>query len=140
METLTLELRVENRFAEIQRVNEQFNAFAVRNGLPDVTRRKFNTVFDELLNNIISYAFQDDGLHIIIIFIQYVKPKITVEISDDGVPFNLFEVSPPDTEAALGERPIGGLGIHLVRSMMDEHHYERKNDRNKTTLIKWVDE
>lgn len=138
MDILTLELRVENRYTEIERVNSEFNEFSRKNGFPDPVRRKFNTVFDELLNNIISYAFRDEGIHIIKIQVTYQAPSVTVEISDDGIPFNLFEVAPPDPHLNLAERPVGGLGIHLVRNMMDSCFYERIGHRNKTTLIKHI--
>ena len=83
---------MENKFAEIDRVNESFNSFCQKNNIPDSIRRKFNTVFDELLNNIISYAFEDDSIHIIHIYISYKASKIKVEISDDGKPFNIFNL------------------------------------------------
>ena len=60
-----------------------------------------------------------------------------IEISDDGQPFNPLKDAPkPDLEAALEDRPIGGLGIHLVLTMMDEMHYRRENERNHLTLVK----
>ena len=139
MESLTLELRVENKLAEISRVNERFNAFCIKNAIPDSTRRKFNTVFDELLNNIISYAFQEGRLHIIHIYVTYEAPKIIAQISDDGIPFNLFEAAVPDLASDIDERPIGGLGIHMVRQIMDEYFYEWNNNRNWVTLVKIIE-
>lgn len=138
MQILTLELRVENRLAEIERVNTRFNIFCEENSIPPAIRRKFNTAFDELLNNIISYAFQDVSIHIIHIRIVYEPPKITAEITDDGAPFNPFEAPAPDTASPLANRPIGGLGIHLVRQMMDECHYHWTGDLNRVTLVKFT--
>ena len=138
MEVLKMKIRVENRFAEIKEVNRFFNDFAQQNGIPDPVRRKFNMVFDELLNNIISYAFHDEGLHYIVIEVQFKNASVTADIYDDGVPFNLFEVSPPDTKSAAAERSVGGLGIHLVRNMMDDYHYERIDNKNRTTIIKHI--
>jgi len=60
-------------------------------------------------------------------------------VSDDGVPFDPLAVAPPDTSLPLEQRPLGGLGIHLVRHLVDEVTYERRGDRNVLTLVKAVD-
>jgi sigma-B regulation protein RsbU (phosphoserine phosphatase) len=137
--TFSLELTVKNQLIEINRVNETFNAFAEKCGLDDSIRRKVNLVFDEILNNIISYAFQDDEEHRISIVVEYRVDKLTLNISDDGIPFNLLEAAKPQTDLSLEEREIGGLGIHLVRTVMDEHDYQRKGKRNHITLIKNIE-
>ncbi len=61
---------------------------------------------------------------------------IVVEITDDAKPFDPFEVQKPDTDAALEDRPIGGLGVHFVREMMDGYQYRRSRGRNIVTLTK----
>lgn len=136
MEILLLELTVKNQFLEIDRVNEAFNTFANRCALSDSIRRKVNLVFDELLNNIISYAFLDEAEHQIEIRVEYREDQLTITISDDGTPFNIFEIPPPETDLQLENRRIGGLGIHLVRSVMDNYFYQRKEGRNISTLVK----
>ena len=57
-------------------------------------------------------------------------------ITDDGIPFNPLTVAPPDLSRMLHEREIGGLGIHLVRSMFDEVSYHRNVGRNVLTVKK----
>jgi serine/threonine-protein kinase RsbW len=57
-----------------------------------------------------------------------------VEVEDDGRPFNPLEAPPPDIGKPLAEREVGGLGIHLVRKMMDELEYRRENDKNLLIL------
>ena len=59
-------------------------------------------------------------------------------ISDDGIPFNPFRCESPDTEAALEERKVGGLGIHLVRNLMNKVTYQRRVDRNILSLVKYL--
>ena len=135
-EIMVLQLKVINQFIEIDRVNEKFNAFAKKCGLDVSVKRKVNLVFDELLNNIISYAFQDNMEHQIGIEVKYQPSKLEITISDDGTPFNIFESPTPNTELPLEARPIGGLGIYLVQQVMDEHHYHRDKDKNISTLIK----
>jgi sigma-B regulation protein RsbU (phosphoserine phosphatase) len=99
-----------------------------------------NLVLDELLNNVISYAFADEADHDIGVTFELSGDRLSVTISDDGSPFNPFAGSPPNTGLSIEEREIGGLGIHLVRSMMDEVSYNRRTDRNVVILVKYMDD
>lgn len=134
-----LELTVANRLDEIDAVNLGFNEFASQNGVPGAARRKVNLVFDELLNNIISYAYTDDDEHEIEIVVSLVEGRLGVTISDNGRPFNPFEGAPPDTDLSVDDRPIGGLGVHLVQNVMDEVAYERHGTKNVVTLVKLIE-
>ena len=131
-----LEISALNRLEEIARVNETFNAFAGERGVPDEVRRKLNLVFDELLNNIISYAYNDDDEHYIEIVFVIGDECFVVTITDDGHPFNPLDSDDPNTELSVEDRPVGGLGLHLVRSVMDEVAYERHDKNNVVTLKK----
>jgi anti-sigma regulatory factor (Ser/Thr protein kinase) len=95
-------------------------------------------VFDELLNNAISFAFQDDKEHEIEINIELREDRLSISLSDDGIPFNPFRTETPDTDLSIEERSIGGLGIHLVQNVMDEVHYKRQGDTNIVTVVKDV--
>jgi len=132
----TLRLQVRNRIAEIDRVNASFNEFADHQRISETIRQQVNMLFDELLNNIISYAFEDDADHEIEIRVELVQRRLSITIADDGTPFDPFAIPKPDTSLPLEERGIGGLGIHLVRKVMDEVGYERLGARNVVTLVK----
>jgi anti-sigma regulatory factor (Ser/Thr protein kinase) len=54
------------------------------------------------------------------------------------VPFNPFTTEAPDTDLSIEEREVGGLGIHLVKNIMDEVHYKRHGDTNIVTVVKNV--
>jgi sigma-B regulation protein RsbU (phosphoserine phosphatase) len=133
------ELSVTNRLEEIDRLNEAFNAFAEQNAIPTAARRSANIVFDELLNNVIRYAFGDAADHTIRVVVELNDNRLMMTISDDGNPFNPFQTDPPDTALSIDERGIGGLGVHLVRNMMDEVSYNRRTDRNVVTLVKYLE-
>ena len=60
---------------------------------------------------------------------------VRVELTDEGPAYSPLEEAPPDLSAGLAERPIGGLGVHLMRQVTDELHYERRGERNILTLI-----
>jgi sigma-B regulation protein RsbU (phosphoserine phosphatase) len=132
------ELSVTNRLDEIDRLNEAFNVFAEQNAVPTAGRRSTNLVFDELLNNVISYAFGDEADHTIDVTVEQNESRLLITISDDGKPFNPFQTDPPDTALSIADRGMGGLGVHLVRNMMDEVSYNRRTDRNVVTLVKYL--
>jgi anti-sigma regulatory factor (Ser/Thr protein kinase) len=66
--------------------------------------------------------------------LSWKDPDIEIEIKDDGRPFNPLEAPPPDMGKPLAAKQVGGLGIHLVREMMDELEYRRENDKNLLIL------
>ena len=96
-----------------------------------------NMALDDLLNNVVQYAFPNDPTeHHIEVDGEVRDEWVTLTITDDGIPFNPLTVAPPDLSLLLHEREIGGLGIHLVRSMFDEVTYHRNVGRNVLTVKK----
>lgn len=139
-EVLKLDTTLKNQISEIDRFKEQFETFSKEQDIPSAIRRKMNVVFDELLNNIISYAYQDETEHDINIRLEISGDRLLLSITDDGIPFNPFDADTPDTKLALEERTQGGLGIHLVRNVMDKVSYQRRAERNVINLVKYLDE
>ncbi|MEH6549839.1 MAG: SpoIIE family protein phosphatase [Pseudomonadales bacterium] len=133
------EIIIANKMAEIDRVNDTFNDFAELCEIPMKISLKVNMVFDELLSNVISYAYGDEESHDIEVAMDSVGGRLSISISDDGLPFNPFTRVDPDTALSLEDRDIGGLGIHLVKKVMDEVTYQRRHNRNIVTLIKNLD-
>ena len=131
-----INIEIRNKLNEITSAVEQFEAFAMENKVSLNVIQKLNIVFDELLNNVISYAYKDEKEHIISINAGLRGERLVVTISDDGEPFNPFGKNPPDTMLSLEERSVGGLGIHLVKNLMDEYDYKRNVNKNIITLVK----
>ena len=93
-----------------------------------------NLVLEELGLNVMDYGY-DDGIHEFEIVLTSEPDTLTIEIIDDGRPFDpLSDTPPPVLEGSIEDRPIGGLGVHLVRELMDELHYRREQGRNHLTL------
>jgi len=88
---------------------------------------------------VISYAFPDDEAHEIEIKTELATNRLTVTISDDGIPFNPLVAGTPDTSLPLDKRALGGLGIHLIRNLVDDMSYQRRIDRNVLTLVKHIE-
>ncbi len=96
-----------------------------------------NMALDDLLNNVVQYAFPNDPTeHHIEVEGEVHDACVVLTIRDDGIPFNPLSVAPPDLSVLLHEREIGGLGIHLVRAMFDEVTYHRNVGRNVLTIKK----
>jgi sigma-B regulation protein RsbU (phosphoserine phosphatase) len=126
---------IKNELPEINTVNEKFETFAEEFDIPRSVAMKFNIVFDELLSNVISYAYRDAEEHNIEIRMERVGKRLTVTITDDGVPFNPLNAETPDTDLSVADREIGGMGIHLVRNLVDDVSYQRRIDKNVLTLM-----
>jgi sigma-B regulation protein RsbU (phosphoserine phosphatase) len=103
-------------------------------GGDEAAQTRFTLAFEELLSNIIKYAFPSDGTHTVQCDITRDGDAILASISDDGIAFDPASVREPDTSLPLEARPLGGLGIHLVRRLFDEVRYERRDGRNLLTL------
>lgn len=112
---------------------------AEHNGFSSVVIQKIELALEEALVNIINYAYQDAGGDISI-ECQCTDKKIIIQIADWGLPFDLLAQEDPDTSLSLEEREIGGLGIFLVKQMMDELEYQRENGQNILTLTKLNEE
>ena len=137
-----LTLTMLNDVMAIGDINSAFNQFAEQHGLPEKVQRRMNVCLDELLSNIVSYGYteSEQDQHEIEIHLRLLDEELVVTIIDDGKPFNPFANDPPDTALSVEERPIGGLGVHLVRNFMDKVSYERHGENNVVTLHKHLGE
>ena len=92
---------------------------------------------DEIFTNIASYAYPD-GNGSVAVTVEFVSETQSLRIifSDSGIAFDPLEISEPDTSSALSERKIGGLGMFMVKKMMDSVEYCRKDEKNILTLTK----
>jgi sigma-B regulation protein RsbU (phosphoserine phosphatase) len=130
----TLAVRLKNQNAELQRFNKLMTDFGEEHGVPEETRFRVRLALDEALVNVVRYAYDDEEDHDIRVVATWDGEWLVIEVQDDGKPFNPLETSQPDIGESLEERKVGGLGIHLVRNMMDELSYRRELDSNILTL------
>ena len=107
--------------------------------LPQKCLFELNLGLDELFTNIISYGFRDGSDHQIKFTLAKDEETVVVRVEDDGIPFNPLKAGGPDLVQDLDSIKIGGLGIHLVKKMMDDIEYQRAEGKNKLTLKKGVD-
>jgi serine/threonine-protein kinase RsbW len=91
---------------------------------------KLDLVLEEILINVARYAYAPDQGVVEVACSAEGAGKLRVEIGDFGRVFNPLEADPPDLSRGLADRPIGGLGVFLVRSMVDSIDYRREGERN----------
>ena len=103
-------------------------------------RKQLMICCDEIFTNIASYAYLD-GNGSVEITTEFVAETQSLRIifSDSGTAFNPLEISEPDTSSALSERKIGGLGMFMVKKMMDSVEYCRQDGKNILTLTKCLE-
>ena len=127
-----------NELSEMERLGKLLDRFEQRSRLPAATMAELRIVCDEIVSNVIAHAYPEGSPGDIDVRLELAGSRLVVTVSDDGVSFNPLAVAPPDTTLPLEQRQLGGLGIHLVRSLTDEATYLRQDGRNVIRLVKVV--
>lgn len=131
-----IELTLVNRSSELQRLASELERFAQNHRIPEPDIHAFSLGLDELVTNTISYGYDDQGPHEIRVRLMLANGRLSAEVEDDGRPFNPLTAPQPDLTSAVEDRPVGGLGIHLVRSLMDHVGYRRESGKNHLIMRK----
>ena len=132
-----LSLCLESRLDELQRLEAAVETLGEQEQWPPALLYQVKLVLEEVIVNIVNYGYEKRGGHKIDVHLISQPDTLTIKIADDGRAFDPLSQAPaPDVDANLEDRPIGGLGVYLVQTLMDEAHYRREQDRNHLTLIK----
>lgn len=129
-----LSITVANDLQEVPRLAGQVEAFCRDLNVPKKATHRFNVALEEALTNIISHAFSDDARHEIEIAIEHRAGELAATVIDDGKPFDPLAQPAPDILAPTEDRKVGGLGIHLIRTLMDSVVHRRRDGRNELTF------
>lgn len=130
-----LHLKLEARPEALERITSAIEELGEREEWPPKLMFRVNLVLEELGLNVMTHG-QRAGARELEVILTSEPDTVTMEIVDDGPPFDpLRDALPPDTDAPLDERPVGGLGVHLVREMMDEVRYRYEDGKNRLTLV-----
>ena len=98
---------------------------------------QIDIAIDELLSNIARYAYAPKTGDVTVRLESLDDPiSVTITFIDNGIPYNPLEKNDPDTTLSLEERPIGGLGIYMVKKTMDDMTYEHKDGQNILSIKK----
>ena len=131
---------LKNDLSELKSLNRHLENWGIENGLRPDSILRINICLDELFTNIVSYGFEDDLEHTVKFSIKADNRFLTIDIEDDGIPFNPLKKIDPDFPANVESAKIGGLGILIIRKLIDNISYERKRGINKLTMKKFIQE
>ena len=105
-------------------------------GFSEVDRHQLILAVEEVCANLIIHSHACNPKELIYLEVKELKKKLTIEITDKGDAFNLLEYEVPDLKKVIEEKRKGGIGILLVKKIMDEIEFESKNGKNTCRLIK----
>lgn len=131
-----LSLAVRNHLRELPKMAAEVSAWCEENAVPAAAAFHVNLALDEIVSNVIRYGWNGAGEHEIHVHLSRTKDEVRIEVEDDAAPFNPLEVPAVDLGLPMEERPVGGLGIHLVRQIMDHLDYRRVEGKNVFIMIK----
>ncbi len=130
-----LSLKVKPSASELDMIFAEVESLADQENWSSTLVYRVNLVLEEIVLNTIDHGHHND-LQDIDIILTSEEDALTIEITDNGLPFDPRNASlNRSLDAPLEERPIGGLGLYLVNTLMDKLHYKREEGRNHLTLV-----
>jgi anti-sigma regulatory factor (Ser/Thr protein kinase) len=133
MKEMTVAARLEN----IEVVTAFIDAFLEDADCPVKTQMQIDVAVDEVMSNIAHYAYPD-GEGTVTVSIEEKENTVQIFFRDSGIPYDPLTAKAPDLSLSAEDRPIGGLGIHMVKKMMDAVSYRYENGQNMLTLQKML--
>jgi len=124
----------EGTIGELRRMSEWLQGVAAAAGLDSDTAWQAELCLNEASSNIILYGHDDTAPHPITVEIQPLERGVRMTITDDGRPFNPAEPRDLPVARTIEDTPVGGLGLHLIRSFASEIRYHREANRNVLVL------
>ncbi len=138
MPDTTLTITAANRGEELDRIAAELGRFAEDNELPMRSAMHLDMSVEEIVSNVIKYGFTADDVHedAIQIALSLDGDRLAIRIADCGRPFDpLTDAPEPDIDAGIEDRAIGGLGVHIVKTVMAETRYTRDGGRNVLDMV-----
>lgn len=142
------QLVLDNDVQQVTQLGLFLKSLASRIGLENSLAANLRLAIEEAVVNVMQYAYPKGTRDKIKLEADVLEPESTADtadkellriiISDEGMPFDPTEMPEADTSLSAEERPIGGLGIFLMRELMDSINYERNDGRNTLTLKKYI--
>ena len=135
----SITIRIAANISEIERLNRLVRQFGELHEVQGRALYAMNLAVDELVTNAVLYGFdKEPGNEQIVVEIAGRGDELRATISDTGREFDPRTIPPPNLDAPIEERALGGLGIHLVRSLMDSVDYRRAGEKNVLTVTKRI--
>jgi serine/threonine-protein kinase RsbW len=136
---VTASLTLRNDPTELRRLITFAEGFAGRHGLPLLERARLSIILEELFTNAVRHAYPIPGSPgRIEVVLDCSDERVTIIFSDDGEAFDPLKAALPDLEQSPAQRPVGGLGLRIVRALAEEARYRREAGRNHLLLTRRV--
>ena len=129
-------VRITNQRDQVDTVRKFFDNYSKENKLTEKTVHDIQMALDELLTNIVNYGYEDSDEHKIDVRFGINDDAVRVEIIDDSKPYNILEQENPDISLSVEDKPIGGLGIFLIKKLMSNVDYYTKEGKNHLVMTK----
>ena len=127
-------IKVKNDIKEISRVCDIVHKFCMENDVSNEKCHDITLILDEIITNVINYAYPNDEDHELSVDIDKIGVHITIRLMDSGVAFDPMTLADPDVDSSLEERKVGGLGIFIAKQLSDEFKYSRVNGQNQLDI------
>jgi len=134
----SITIRISANVHEIERLNRLIRQFGELHDLPGRALYSVNLALDEVVSNIVLYGYEKSNNDPIVVKMEVRGAELTASVEDSGREFDPLSLPPPDLSAPLEDRQVGGLGIHLMRSLMDGVEYRRHENKNLLSMRKRV--
>jgi serine/threonine-protein kinase RsbW len=130
----TARITIANRIPEIRRAADFLDGFLAQHSVPDAVAKELHVIVDEVLSNVIRHGYEDDRPREIGLALARSAHEITLEVDDDGRPFDPTTAPAQPSRARRGKVTPGGLGLVFVRELSDSVSYRRDGTRNRLTI------
>lgn len=122
-------------YEELPELVAAVEAMGEQDGWPGELTFRVSLVIDELAQNVVDYAYQDRPGDVEVAVTDR-EEDILIEIIDEGIPFDPLTQAPePDLTSSVEDRPIGGLGVHFTKTLMDNVEYCRESGKNHLKIV-----
>ncbi len=130
--------KLKSDLSELKTLCRHIEHYGQINGLSEIVISEVNICLDELFTNIVLYGFKDDLEHRIGFKMDFDNSTLMIKIEDNGIPFNPILKKSSELPVDIDNARVGGLGLRIVKKLMDDIWYERKSGRNRLTLKKVI--
>lgn len=110
-------------------------AEALAAGFPEARLREVELVVEEIVANICRYSYGDRLGNVELVCARHSGPQLELEFIDEGSPFDIRALPPPDFTADLDQRDVGGVGVPMLRALVDDWSYRREGPRNILRVV-----
>ncbi len=128
-------LKIQNKIEEVGNICTKLEEFCSIHNICEKKAYDIVIIVDEMATNIINYAFPNGTEHHFTIEVKVEDDYVHIQLVDDGIPFNPLQKSKPNLDESLDSRPIGGLGIYLVKQLSDFVTYSRISGKNYLDIL-----